>query len=116
MRWLCLGLLLLSCSKNGTRGACAEGGALELEQCPEAERTPADACWKMVDCGAIPLAADDPANRQYDWNDCLNDIENTTPDRQRLVIDCIAAATCDSLKLGVSNAPPGPCILLGAEP
>ncbi len=110
MKWLSFLLVAgVACTKaDGTRGQCAEGGT--LEQCPESERTAEGACWRLVDCAAIPLKADDP-NRQYDWNDCVNDLEQLTDDRQRLVIDCIAVATCDSLKTD-----PNPCLTLGAQP
>ena len=109
MRWLSFVLFAAACSQaDGTRGQCAEGGALNA--CPEADRTPEGACWRLVDCGAIPLKADDP-NRRFDWNDCVDGIEGMTDDRQRLVVDCIAADTCDSLKVD-----PNACFLLGEAP
>jgi hypothetical protein len=110
MRWLSFALIVCAACDNaaGTRGQCAEGGA--LEQCPEAERTPEGACWKLVDCAAIPLKADDP-NMRFDWNDCVDDIAGHTADRERLVINCIAAATCDSLKVD-----PNACFVLGEQP
>ncbi len=97
MRWLSLILVVAACSNaDGTRGQCAEGG--ELEACPEAERTAEGACWRLVDCGAIPLDSGSDNPDRFDWNNCVTSIMRLTDDRQRVVIDCIAAATCDSLK------------------
>jgi hypothetical protein len=97
-------IVLLGCStsKDGTRGQCAEGG--ELNACPEAERTAEGACWRLVDCAAIPLHSDN--DNVFDWDNCANDIERLTDDRQRLVIDCIAASTCDGLKVDGSPQQP----------
>jgi hypothetical protein len=112
MRWLSflwLALAFAACSQaDGTRGQCAAGGALTA--CPEADRTAEGACWRLVDCGAIPLKADDP-NRRFDWNDCVDGIQGMTDDRQRLVVDCIAASTCDAMKVD-----PNACFLLGEAP
>jgi hypothetical protein len=110
MKWLSFLLVAgVACTRaDGTRGQCAAGGT--LEQCPEAERTPEGACWKLVDCAVIPLKADDP-NRQFDWNDCVDDIATLTSDRERLVINCIAAGTCDSLQTN-----PNACFTLGEGP
>ena len=100
MRWLCLVLLVACSNADGTRGQCAEGGTLEA--CPEAERTAEGACWRLVDCGAIPLngGSDPGGNDQYDfdWNRCVDIIDSGRSDQQRVVIDCIAVSTCDSLK------------------
>ena len=101
MRWIWLGLLVACSNADGTRGQCAEGG--ELAACPEAERTAEGACWRLVDCGAIPLKSDtnpdgSPNTDIFDWDKCTADIEALTPDRERITIDCIAVSTCDSLK------------------
>ena len=100
MKWtrgLSLVLLFAACNAgddttDGARALCAEGGA--LDSCPDAPRTPEDACWKLVDCAAIPL---DTMNG-FDWGRCVDGVMGLTDDRQRLVIDCIAASTCDALK------------------
>lgn len=81
---------------DGTRAACAEGGALNA--CPEAERTPQGACWRLVDCAVIPVRK---ANG-FDWGSCVSRIEGATDDRQRLMIDCIASSSCDALKVNGS--------------
>lgn len=93
---------------DGARAQCAEGGA--LNDCPDAPRTPEDACWRLVDCAAISL--DSPNN--FDWAACVDGIEQLTADRQRLVIDCIAASSCDALKRDPGNGQIA-CLLLGDQ-
>ena len=87
---------------EGTRAECAQGGA--LTGCPDAERTAQGACWRLVDCGAISIKADN-ANR-FTWPRCVDGIESLTSDRQRLVINCIAASSCDELR--VQGSPRNP--------
>lgn len=98
--WLCLwALATVACgagddTADGTRALCAEGGA--LNDCPDAPRTPEAACWRMVDCGAIPVHHDEPF--RLDWDRCVEEIWETSDIEQRLIVACIAAATCDQLK------------------
>jgi len=113
-RWLSL-LLFVAAACNagddttdGARALCAEGGALNA--CPEAPHTAEGACWRLVDCAAIPL----DAMNNFDWGDCVNGIERLTTDRQQLVIDCIAASTCDALKPDPQNGNIA-CLLLGDQ-
>jgi hypothetical protein len=89
---------------EGTRAECAQGGA--LTDCPDAERTAQGACWRLVDCGAISVSSDN-ANR-FTWPRCVDRIEGATADRQRLVINCIAASTCDELRVAGSPRTPNP--------
>jgi hypothetical protein len=112
-RRLSLLLLLAACNAgddttDGARGLCAEGGA--LNQCPDPPKTAQGACWKLVDCAAIPL----DAMNNFDWGDCVTGIERLTDDRQRLVIDCIAASSCDALKPDPQNGQIA-CLLLGDQ-
>ena len=111
--FVCLLLALGACNAgddttDGARAKCAEGGA--LNSCPDSPRTPEGACWRLVDCAAIPLDADGP----FDWADCMNGIERLTDDRQRLVIDCIAVSSCDALKPDPQNGQIA-CLLLGDQ-
>jgi hypothetical protein len=99
----CISLVLLAlaaCSAgddvaDGTRGLCAEGG--ELNDCPDAPLTARDACWRMVDCGAIPLHQTEEF--ADDWDNCVDEIETMLDPAQRLAVACIAASTCDQLRL-----------------
>jgi hypothetical protein len=94
---------------DGTRAMCAEGGA--LNDCDETVATAHQACWRMVDCGAIPLHHDETF--QFDWDRCVFEIERMGDPQQRLVIACIGASTCDQLKVRDQNTGELPCLLLG---
>jgi hypothetical protein len=87
---------------EGTRAECAQGGA--LTDCPDAQRTAEGACWRLVDCGAISIQSTN--NNRFTWPRCADALEGLTADRQRLVIDCIAASTCDELR--VQGSPDNP--------
>ena len=116
MQWtrrLSLLVLLAACNAgddttDGARALCAEGGA--LNQCPDPPKTAQGACWKLVDCAAIPLES----MNNFDWGACVDYIERRTEDRQRLVIDCVAASSCDALKPDPQNGAIG-CLLLGDQ-
>jgi hypothetical protein len=106
--WLFLLLACAACTAgddtaSGSRARCAEGGA--LNDCPDSARTPQAACWRLVDCGAISISSADPANN-FDWGDCVDRIENSISVAQTLIINCIAASSCDALK--VQGSPDDP--------
>jgi hypothetical protein len=98
---------------EGARAVCAQGGA--LTDCPDAERTAEGACWRLVDCGAISIKSD--VDNRFTWARCVDTLESQTADRQRLVINCIAASTCDELRVEGSPRDPNPnnmyCLRLG---
>ncbi|HEY5920153.1 MAG TPA: hypothetical protein VIV11_00725 [Kofleriaceae bacterium] len=110
--WTCLVLIALAaCTPgddvaDGTRGLCAEGG--ELNDCNDAPQTPWDACWRMVDCGAIPVY--EVEENQFDFDDCVEAIDSQLEAQRRLTIACIGASTCDQLRLRT-----GRCFLFGAN-
>jgi hypothetical protein len=126
MKDLCitsLVLVLAACGAGddvaeGARANCAYGGL--LTDCEDAERTPEGACWRMVDCGAIAIT-DEGENRDwvFDWDRCVNTIEGMTAEKQRWTINCIAASSCDQLRVdGSPEQPNGDqlyCIQLGAR-
>ncbi len=87
---------------DGVRGPCGFGG--DLGGACASERTPEGACSRLVSCGAIPLDAVDP--NRFDWGRCVDAIEGMVTDRQGVVIDCIATATCDLLD--VNGSPNNP--------
>lgn len=104
--WLVLGLAAAASSAcddyeniDGARGSCASGGT--LAGCPDSERTPEAACWRLVECGAIPLEArnddgsDDPDG--FDFGRCLNRLESLVEERARVIIACVVSSTCDEL-------------------
>ena len=102
MKWIACLVLAAACgagddTSDGARDKCAFGGA--LNDCPDAEKTSQGACWRLVDCGAIPLEVEDPGNpNAFDWGVCVDNIDDLTADRRRFVIECIALSTCDELR------------------
>jgi len=100
---------------QGDRGQCASGGA--LNQCAPAEQTAEGACWRMVDCAAIPLSSNN--NNRFDWGNCVDAIEGAPDDSQRVIVTCIAASQCDALKVDGSPDDPDvsklPCGILGGQ-
>ena len=108
--WLCVLLALGgACGGNGedagARGQCAEGGQLNAGTCP-VDHSAQGACDYLVDCGVIPIESDQGNNHQFDWGDCVNTIESYITTGEDLVIDCIEASSCDSLKVDGSPDQP----------
>ncbi len=108
-------LALLACSAgddtaDGTRGQCAEGG--ELNSCEGTPHTVYEACWRMVDCGAIHLQ--DNEDYEFDFDACVRRIQRMSDAAQQLTIACIGASTCDQLKIGTDNGNDR-CFLFGAN-
>ncbi|MBA3397259.1 MAG: hypothetical protein H0T89_31825 [Deltaproteobacteria bacterium] len=101
---------------DGARANCEFGGT--INDCPDSARTTEAACWRLVDCGAIAVhnEADD---NELDWGNCVDRLDSTTSDRRRLIVACIAASTCDELR--VPGSPDDPreeymsCLRFGAE-
>ena len=93
---------------DGTRGQCAEGGELNNEGCHAHPQTAWDACWRMVDCGAIPVHQMDEFRDDFD--NCLDAIEGMRESAQQLTIACIGASTCDQLRIDDDR-----CFLFGAN-
>jgi len=106
--WLTLGALLVAActagddTASGARAACAEGGA--LNDCPDSARTAQAACWRLVDCGAIPISSSN--TNVFDWGACVDRIEQSLDVAQTLIVDCISATSCDALK--VEGSPDDP--------
>ena len=126
-RWLglcALAALLAACGTSGpepgARSDCASAGG-PLSQCPpespESIDTPDDACWKMVECGAMPVAR--PDDRQdcgfCDWQSCVNFIDQLPDQQLELALACVQAAPCDELKAPGSPDDPDlpPCLEQG---
>ena len=93
---------------------CSEGGA--LDSCPDTVRTPEDACWRLVDCGAIPLSS---TTNKFTWGKCIDAIEGQDAAAEQLIIACIAQSSCDALKVPGSPDDADPndivCLHFGAE-
>ena len=115
-RWLLLCLVAGACGGTGARSECAEGGA--LTDCPDADHTPEAACWRLVECAAIP-AASSGDNNAFDYGRCIDRIESLDDAAEDLAIECIAASTCDSLKVDGSPDQPNAgqihCFLIAGQ-
>jgi len=123
MKGTITGLMLLglvACSAGddvaaGAHGQCAFGG--ELLDCPEAQRTTQGACWRLVDCGAIAVNAGDMNQFRFDWDRCVDGLDGATADRRTLIVNCIAASSCDQLRMEGSpdnpNTETNYCLVLG---
>jgi len=85
----------------GARGACATGSGITLGCHTSPIETPADACWRLVDCGVIHIVNDSA----FDWAECMSVISGLSDITQDFVFACIGTASCDDLKRG--NAPDG---------
>lgn len=83
---------------DGNRSDCSRGGP--LAQCADIPRTSEGACTKLVQCGAIPEQRPTGPDHQYDfdWDRCVDDLDGVSATTQTLIIDCVAAATCPSLR------------------
>ncbi|CAN5726419.1 hypothetical protein BH11MYX3_BH11MYX3_36760 [soil metagenome] len=99
---------------GGARAQCASGG--ELLDCPDAARTSQGACWRMVDCGAIAVKSGE-MNGRFDWDRCVDTLDTLTEDRRHLVVNCVAASSCDQLHMDGSPEDPNTsqnyCLALG---
>ncbi|HSD89314.1 MAG TPA: hypothetical protein VLB44_17415 [Kofleriaceae bacterium] len=116
---LALTVMVWGCSAGddtleGSAGACSKGGI--FEPCDEAARTPAGACSRLVECGAIPLER--PETYQFDYDNCVSFIERSSTGSQTLIAACIAESKCDALLPKNPHDPnPNeiPCLHFGAE-
>ncbi len=102
---------------TGSHANCAEGGAINND-CSGALSTARDACWKLVDCAAISINSGD-IDKHFDWGACVDRLETAIDVEQTLIINCIAASTCDALKVQGSPQDPNPnamaCLRLGGQ-
>jgi hypothetical protein len=93
-----------ACGIDGTKPVdshdrCAEAGGSLTECGPAALSGAEDACWRLAQCGAIPVANPeaDPSCC-FDWAACVARV-GALPDEQfESALACIEAATCDELR------------------
>lgn len=92
----------------GLRGECSafSGAGLECESPPI--ETPADACARLLDCGAIPLEnPPDQPDCCFDWARCMAELEGLDDFNREQVFACVEISTCDELKTDSSPDSPG---------
>ena len=91
-------------SAPGVRGQCATAIGEPLCESEEIESS-SDACWKLVQCGSIPVASPEDEN-YFDYGNCLARFDAIGDHRSEVSMACIAASTCDQLRFeGGSNTP-----------
>jgi hypothetical protein len=97
--------LLAACDgTDGTRGPCTAGGQiLDDGSCFDVE-TVDDACWKLVECGVLPLDHVDEGG--IDWGRCVGHLEGMRAHDRELALACVDAASCDQLI--VNDSPDNP--------
>jgi hypothetical protein len=86
---------------HGVRSACAEPGGAGLDCEPLPIETAEDACWKLVECGAIALEAEG----RFDWDRCVSHVRGLPSYRQDFALACIEGARCDELLFAGSPNP-----------
>src|SRR5262245_13656115 len=88
---------------------CTAVGASLLECGPAPLTGAEDTCWRLVDCGAIPVAnADSDPTCCFDWAACVEHIEDLPDEQFEAALACIEAAACRDLqpKAGGGHAAP----------
>jgi len=103
-------LMALACgddmAKHGFRDPCAApSGAIDGCDTTPVESSQ-DLCWRLVECGAIPL--EDPVGDDgiFDWQDCVRFANDLDDYQFELAATCVQTSTCDELKPnGAPNAP-----------
>jgi hypothetical protein len=105
-------------SKPGVRSQCAVGAG-PLEQCERVELlSPEDACWRLVECGSIPVANPEAEpDCCFDWARCVDYLEELPDPQLEQSLACLEVAPCDSLKWNGSPNRPNdelpPCLAQG---
>jgi hypothetical protein len=101
---------------QGHRDRCADATGA-LIGCEEVEiSTPEEACWRLVECGVIPLVNGPETDWAFDWDACVRNIERLPDSRYGLVLSCIEASTCEELRVERSPTTPNedpPCLAYG---
>ena len=87
---------------QGHRGACASSSRAFVECVDEPVDTPEDACWRLVECGVIPLSTEDG----YDWAACVRQIERLSAEEVEFALHCVETASCNDLLLFQSPTDP----------
>ena len=98
----------MSCEIDGaTQGVnerCAVGSGALLGCDDDPITSAEDACWRLVRCGAIPLAnSDEEPNAYFDFGRCIRHIDGMSDELFDATLQCVETATCDDLK--APNAP-----------
>lgn len=94
---------LLACDPSGStpglRGPCSTPSGEPLGCDEQPIETAEDACWKLVSCGAIPVAnPDDDPDCCFDYTRCIDELGELEQLGHDFALACIEGATCDQLR------------------
>ena len=92
-------------SLQGTREPCSTASGTLLGCDDDPIESPEDACWRLVECGVIPL--DHETEWVLDWASCVGEIERMSEARYEYTLNCIESSSCDDLRVGNSPVNPG---------
>src|SRR5687768_2489420 len=89
---------LIACDgdpKPGARGPCASPTGPAIDCTPVPLDSAEDACWRLVECGAIPVVnPESEPNCCLDWAACVETIEDLPDQDFELALACLEAAPC----------------------
>jgi len=95
-------------SLQGTREPCSTASGTLLGCSDDPIQSAEDACWRLVECGVIPLDFDDEVNEYVlDWANCVRLIERMSEVRYEYTLQCVEASSCDDLKVAEFPVDPG---------
>lgn len=114
-------LAIAACDFEGSKPGVREcaGGAGPLAGCERVEvMSPEDACWRLVECGSIPVQnPEEEPDCCFDWARCVDYLEELPDPQLELSLACVEATPCDSLKWNGSPNRPNdelpPCLEQG---
>jgi hypothetical protein len=66
---------------------------------PVALASAEEACWRLVECGAVPVAnpESDPGCC-FDWGSCVNRVESMADEQFELALACVESSSCEELR------------------
>ena len=93
--------------RSAARGPCTSDTDTGPDCEPVALASAEDACWRLVQCGALPVAnpESDPTCC-FDWGACVNHVDSLPDEQFEMSLACIEASTCDDLKPGSGGGLP----------
>ena len=93
-------------SKHGFRDDCASGSGAITGCEPDILASAEDLCWRLVECGSIPVAGPEDDDGILDWPACVGLVNGLDDYQYEYSLACVESATCDELKTnGSPNEP-----------
>lgn len=104
---LCAGACGIDGPRPPARGHCSPEGDPRLGCEPVALASAEDACWRLVECGAVPVAnpESDPSCC-FDWGACVTRVESMPDEQFELAMACIESSSCEETRPASHGALP----------